>query len=51
MEYSAKVLEPVSYTHLSFDTADGKVDALKDVSITIEDGDIYGCLLYTSRCV
>ena len=28
----------------SFDTAEGKVDALKDVSITIEDGDIYGII-------
>ena len=28
----------------SFDTAEGKVDALKDVSITIADGDIYGII-------
>ena len=28
----------------SFDTAEGKVDALKNVSITIEDGDIYGII-------
>ena len=28
----------------SLDTAEGKVDALKDVSITIDDGDIYGII-------
>ena len=28
----------------SFNTADGKVEALKDVNITVEDGDIYGII-------
>ena len=29
----------------------GGVTALRDVSLTIKQGEIYGCLLYTSRCV
>ena len=33
----------------SFDTKDGVVEALKDVNLNIDSGDIYGiCLLYTS---
>ena len=28
----------------SFQTADGSMDALKDVSLTIEDGDIFGII-------
>ena len=27
-----------------FQTSDGKVDALKNISLTIEDGDIYGII-------
>ena len=33
----------------SFETKDGTVEALKNVNLSIESGDIYGiCLLYTS---
>ena len=36
----------IELKHLSksFETAGGRVDALKDVSLTIEDGDIYGII-------
>ena len=28
----------------TFETADGKVEALKDISLSIEDGDIFGII-------
>mgnify|MGYP003003182660 CR=1 FL=1 len=36
----------IELKHLSktFETADGRVDALKDVSLTIPDGDVYGII-------
>ena len=37
----------IELKHLSktFETAGGRVDALKDVSLTIPDGDVYGNIL------
>ena len=36
----------IELKHLSktFETAGGRVDALKDVSLTIPDGDVYGII-------
>ena len=36
----------IEITHLykTFETKDGKVEALKDINITVEDGDIYGII-------
>ena len=36
----------IEIQHLSktFETKDGKVEALKDINITVEDGDIYGII-------
>ena len=34
----------IKHLSKSFQTADGKVEALKDVTLTIQDGDIYGII-------
>ena len=32
----------------TFETADGKVEALKNISLTIEDGDIFGKICWSA---
>ncbi|MBR4489504.1 ATP-binding cassette domain-containing protein, partial [bacterium] len=34
----------LSHLNKTFQTADGTVDALKDINLTIEDGDIFGII-------
>ncbi len=34
----------IQHLYKTFETKDGKVDALKDINITVEDGDIYGII-------
>jgi len=34
----------IQHLYKTFETKDGKVEALKDINITVEDGDIYGII-------
>ena len=34
----------IQHLYKTFETKDGKVEALKDINISVEDGDIYGII-------